>query len=282
MLKNILVLFIGFIFSLNAFAIDSNKTEITLIRNATVKITYEGKVFLIDPLFAPKNSYEGFAGTLNSHIRWPKVELPFDIKEILKDVDAVIITHTHEDHIDKVALETIPKDLLIFTQNKKDKEYLQSFGFTNIKIMQENSYLGDVKLSITSGEHASNEVMFYAKEVLGVVSGVIFSSKNSKTIYLAGDTVFNKNVEDVVKKYNPDIIILNSGDAKLANNASILMSKEEVLKTHNISSTSKIIAVHMEAVNHATLTRDELKSFVKEKKIEDFIIIPKDGESIRF
>lgn len=279
-LKSILLIFV--LFSVNALAINENKTKITQIRNATVKVEYGGKVFLIDPMFAPKDTYQGFKGTLNSHLNWPRAELPFSIGDIIKNVDAVIITHTHDDHLDEVAIKELPKNILMFAQDEKDKNYLEKFGFTNIKIMKEDSLLGNVKLSITSGQHGSDEVMAYSKDVLGEVSGVVFSAKNEKTIYLAGDTIFNKDVENVIKKYNPQIIILNAGDAKLENGSSIIMGKEDVLKTHKIAQKSVIIATHMEAVNHASLTRDELKIFSKENGIEDFIFIPKDGESLEF
>ncbi len=279
-LKFMLLMFV--LFSVNALAINENKTKITQIRNATVKIEYGGKVFLIDPMFAPKDTYEGFKGTLNSHLNWPLVELPFSVDEIMKNVDAIIITHTHPDHLDEVAIEKLPKNILMFAQDEKDKTYLENFGFTNIKIMKEDSFVGNIRLTKTTGQHGSDEVMTYAKDVLGEVSGVVFSSKNEKTIYLAGDTVFNKDVEKVVTKYNPDIIILNSGDAKLENGSSIIMNKEDVLKTHKIAPKAKIIASHMEAVNHASLTREELKIFVKENGIEKLILIPKDGEILQF
>lgn len=257
-------------------------SEVTQIRNATVKINYGGKVFLVDPMFAPKDAYKGFEGTLNSHLNWPRVELPFSTNEILKDVDAVIITHTHLDHLDETAIKAIPKDILMFSQDEKDKAYLEKSGFKNVKIMTKNSSIGDVKLSITGGLHGSQELVSKYKELLGEVSGVVFSAKNEKTIYLAGDTVFNKDVEDVIKNYNPEIIILNSGDAQLGDGSSILMTKEEVLATHKVAPKAKIIAVHMEAVNHSALSRDELKEYSKQKGMEDFVFIPKDGESLQF
>ena len=258
MLKNSLNKFAKSVL-LSSFLLSSHllASEVTQIRNATVKINYGGKVFLVDPMFAPKDSYKGFEGTLNSHLNWPRVELPFSINEILKDVDAVIITHTHLDHLDETAIKAIPKDILMFSQDEKDKAYLEKSGFKNVKIMTKNSSIGDV-------------------------SGVVFSAKNEKTIYLAGDTVFNKDVEDVIKNYNPDIIILNSGDAQLGDGSSILMTKEEVLATHKVAPKAKIIAVHMEAVNHSALSRDELKEYSKQKGMEDFVFIPKDGESLQF
>ena len=68
------------------------------IRNATSKIDYAGKVFLIDPLLAKKGAYPGFEGTVRSDRRNPMVELPMPAPEVLKGVDAVIVTHTHLDH----------------------------------------------------------------------------------------------------------------------------------------------------------------------------------------
>ena len=257
-------------------------SEVTQIRNATVKINYGGKVFLVDPMFAPKDAYKGFEGTLNSHLNWPRVELPFSTNEILKDVDAVIITHTHLDHLDEAAIKAIPKDILMFSQDEKDKAYLEKSGFKNVKIMTKNSSIGDVKLSITGGLHGSQELVSKYKELFGEVSGVVFSAKNEKTIYLAGDTVFNKDVEDVIKNYNPEIIILNSGDAQLGDGSSMLMTNEEVLDTHKVAPKAKIIAVHMEAVNHSALSRYELKEYSKQKGMEDFVFIPKDGESLQF
>jgi L-ascorbate metabolism protein UlaG (beta-lactamase superfamily) len=283
MLKNSLNKFAKSVL-LSSFLLGSHllASEVTQIRNATVKINYGGKVFLVDPMFAPKDAYKGFEGTLNSHLNWPRVELPFSKNEILKDVDAVIITHTHLDHLDETAIKAIPKDILMFSQDEKDKAYLEKSGFKNVKIMTKNSSFGDVKLSIIGGLHGSQELVFKYKELLGKVSGVVFSAKNEKTIYLAGDTVFNKDVEDVIKNYNPEIIILNSGDAQLGDGSSILMTKEEVLATHKVAPKAKIIAVHMEAVNHSALSRYELKEYSKQKGMEDFVFIPKDGESLKF
>ncbi len=38
----------------------------------------------------------------------------------------------------------------------------------------------------------------------------------------------------------------------------------------------------MEAVNHWTLTREELKSFIKEKGMSSNVLVPEDGESFTF
>ena len=49
--------------------------NIKQIRNATLLIEYAGTRFLVDPMLAPKGAYPGFAGTANSHLRNPLVDL---------------------------------------------------------------------------------------------------------------------------------------------------------------------------------------------------------------
>ena len=92
--------------SANTFAVDlasKNTDSYQHIRNATGRLNYAGKTFLIDPMLAEKGRYAGFEGTLNSHLRNPLVELPMKAEDTFKDVDAIILTHTHEDHWDEVA-----------------------------------------------------------------------------------------------------------------------------------------------------------------------------------
>ena len=59
-------------------------------------------------MLAEKGRYAGFEGTLNSHLRNPLVELPMKAEDTFKDVDAIILTHTHEDHWDEVAQKILP------------------------------------------------------------------------------------------------------------------------------------------------------------------------------
>jgi hypothetical protein len=62
-------------------------------------------------------------------------------------------------------------------------------------------------------------------ELLGKVCGIVFMHPSEKTLYIAGDTVWYKGVEESLKKYDPAVIVLNSGDAKILPNDSIIMIK---------------------------------------------------------
>ncbi len=255
--------------------------KFTQIRNATLIINYAGKKILIDPWLAEKGAVPGFGGTINDHIRNPTAELPIPVNEIV-DVDAIILTHDHPDHWDDAAKNAIPKDMLIFTQHEKDAQSIRSAGFSNIRILDENNVYDGITLIKTPGQHGKDKVLEDMKEVLGDVCGIVFKHPEEKTFYIAGDTIWCQAVEDNLKKYHPDIIVLNSCDAKVIGDESIIMGKQDVYEVYKAAPDATIIASHMESVNHATLSRKELREFLSEKGMMQRVLVPEDGESYTF
>lgn len=124
--------------------------KITQIRNATLKIEYAGKKFLIDPMLSLKGTFPGFPGTVNSHLANPTVDLPISMSEIL-DIDAVMVTHLHRDHWDDAAKDAIPKDMPIYTQNARDQWDIQMSWFRNTWVLEERNDFGGITLNKTPG-----------------------------------------------------------------------------------------------------------------------------------
>ena len=94
--------------------------KITQIRNATLKIRYAGKTFLIDPMLSKKGELPAFGPpelplfpASNNMNKNPLVDLPIPVEDILAGVDAVIVTHLHMDHWDPAAIKLINKQLPI-------------------------------------------------------------------------------------------------------------------------------------------------------------------------
>lgn len=263
--------------------------NVQLIRNATVKVTYGDTTFLVDPMLGEPGSYPGFQDTYRSELRNPLTPLPMPIEDILKGVDAVILTHTHLDHWDEAAQKALPKDIPLFVQDEKDAEQLRSQGFTNVRVLDGTVEFGGVTLHKTECRHGS-EAMFADKvlgKALGSVMGIVFTAPGKKTTYLAADTVWFDGVKKTIATYKPNIIILNTGAAamsgeKFRNDPYIIMGKEDTLRASKAAPNAKIVAVHMDAINHMTVDRKNVSEYAYEQGIRDKVLIPFDGEVLHF
>lgn len=252
--------------------------KITQIRNATLLVEYAGKMFLIDPMLAEKGTYPPFPNSLRQDQNNPLVSLPMSMDHIINDLDAVIVTHLHLDHFDDAAKDVLPKDIKMFVQNEEDAEEVRNAGFQHVEVLTEATVFEGIQLIKTKGEHGRGEIL----KLAGLVCGVVFKHQNEKTLYVAGDTVWYEGVQEEIDAHQPDIIVVNGGDNQFFEGGSLVMGKDDIYEVYKAAPRAKIIASHMEAVNHWTLSREELKSFIGEKGISSRVLVPDDGDSYTF
>jgi L-ascorbate metabolism protein UlaG (beta-lactamase superfamily) len=254
------------------------KATVTQVRNATLRINYGGVRFLVDPMLADKGAYPGFPGSVNSELRNPLVPLPMPVADII-DVDAVIVTHLHADHWDDAAKAELKRSLPVFAQNVEDAAKIRDAGFTDVRFLTETSEFDGVKLSKTGGQHGTDAAL-KARPSLGKVCGIVFGHPSEKTLYVAGDTVWNQHVEQAVARRRPEAIVLNAGKAIITGLDPIIMGEEDVRAVHRAAPGAILIASHMEAVNHCVLGRADLRAFSEKEGFASSLLIPADGETI--
>lgn len=260
-----------------ALAADSVNT-LTQVRNATLRVNYGGVRFLIDPLLADKGAYSGFEGSANSELRNPLVSLPMPIERIV-DVDAVIVTHLHSDHWDDAAKTGLRKSMVIFAQDDEDAAQIKQQGFTDVRVLTETTEFNGVRLAKTAGQHGTDEAL-KAMPSLGRVCGIAFSHPSAKTLYVAGDTIWNRHVEEAIARHRPGVIVLNAGKAVMTGFAPIIMGEADVLAVHKAAPKATLVASHMEAINHCILSRADLRAFSEREGFASSLLIPADGESL--
>jgi L-ascorbate metabolism protein UlaG (beta-lactamase superfamily) len=251
------------------------KISIQLIRHATLLINIGPYQFLVDPMLSAKYAMEPVQNAGNS-IRIPMTDMPFNqqrIDDIVSSVDAVIVTHTHRDHWDNDAQQRIPKDKLILCQ-PSDVDAIKSQGFLNVNSFQDLAWK-EVLFYRTGGQHGTGEI----GEKMGTVSGVILKYK-SEILYLAGDTIWCYEVKEAIDEYKPTAIVLNSGAAQFLTGGPITMNSEDVVSILEYAGEAKIIAVHMDTINHCHLSRSSLQRFLHSKNVDHKLLIPFDGDVI--
>lgn len=251
------------------------------IRGATVIVTIGGKRFLVDPFLADKGTVPPVPSPYNETPN-PLVELPLP-KERIVDVDAVIVTHLHHfDHFDKDARDAIRKDMPMFAQSEREAHDMRGLGFRNVTALKDDGVVFEnVTLYRTNAEHGHGEASDKNYKAFGIpadASGVVFRASGDKTLYLAGDTLWNDDVEAAIRKYRPEVIALNAAHAQFADGTPILMGTEGLYAASQTAPEATIIATHLDAVNHARVSREDMRKFVREKGIESQVLIPEDGE----
>jgi L-ascorbate metabolism protein UlaG (beta-lactamase superfamily) len=249
--------------------------ELHLLRNATMRITMAGQTILTDPVLSPRHGIESFAGNEKN----PTVDLPVPVEEIINGVDMILVSHLHQDHFDASAKELLPKDTPLFCQ-PGDKDTIAEAGFSDIRQIDDSLRFDTITLKRTKGKHASSKKW---NDLLGKVSGFVFSAPNEPTLYWAGDTVFNDEVKATIDSVHPDIILTHSCGAVLDDSGPIVMDDQQTIDVCKVAPNSKVIAIHMEALDHGTISRKMLRQFADSNGIsETQLLIPDDGEKLVF
>jgi L-ascorbate metabolism protein UlaG (beta-lactamase superfamily) len=252
------------------------KPTVQLLRHATLLIEINSKKILVDPMLSLKDEMDPVTNSSNS-IRIPMTELPFRFDELLRllnEIDAVVITHLHRDHWDLAAQKFINKNKLIFCQ-PTDMAKISEQGFTNIKPIEKSLNWEGIEINRTGGKHGTGAI----GQKMGEVSGFVFQHQND-SIYVAGDTIWCDEVEKALSEYKPKTTIVNAGAAQFLTGGPITMTPEDIITVNEKFPNTKIIAVHMDTVNHCHVKRTDLTKVLSEKNKINAVIIPKDGEVV--
>lgn len=241
------------------------------IRHATFIIGINGKKILVDPMLSHKASMEPIPDVPDTG--WnPTAELTVPIETIL-EYDAAIITHLHRDHFDEAASKLLPKERTVFCQ-PEDEKRLKDMGFEKVSAVLESTEWEGVSLTRTTGRHGHGATALK----LAPVSGFVLSAPGEPVVYITGDTVFYSCVEKALERYNPDVVICFSGEARFRYGKPITMNAQDILSVCRKLPGTRVVCVHMEAWNHCRLTRKALSDFTASNGIGGQVLIPFDGE----
>jgi hypothetical protein len=85
-------------------------------------------------------------------------------------------------------------------------------------------------------------------------------------------------MNDALRKYEPAIIVVNTGAAQFLEGGPITMTADDVIATCQAAPEAQVVAVHMEAINHCLLTRADLAFQLEAARVSEQVSIPNDGE----
>lgn len=269
------------------------------IRNATARLNYGGKTFLLDPMLSDKGALPSFAGIAPN----PTVDLPIPAEQIIADIDVVIVSHLHGDHFDGAAAEMLNKSIPIVTPrngaspNPREgapaipfKDSLEAKGFTHVQEIgspdADHITLDGITIHQVFARHGKGMV----GDAMGGVNGLIFEAEGQPTIYWAGDTILDEagEVEAVLKRFKPDVVIAHTGGpvVEALSPEILLMDAAQAILffKHAMRENAgvQIIAIHMDALDHCFSSRADLASALGQHRdeLQNRVVIPEDGDMV--
>ncbi|NLR67719.1 MBL fold metallo-hydrolase [Chitinophaga varians] len=279
-MKKVIPLILACISALTVSSI-AQPLQIQLIRQATVKITMHQQHLLIDPVLADEGTEPPIF--FSNERKNPTIGLPFHRDSVLKNVDAILLTHYHPDHFDMAAEKYVPKDMLIFCQPGDDAK-LKEKGFTHTQVIDSTMTWQGISFHRYLSSHypgANGEPPF------GISSSWYLQS-GTDAVFITGDAILDDRLKASLAATRPPIVIANSGECHftrenpvLAPGITMTLTTGELKAITQLLPATTVVAVHMDAINHCSLTKAELRQYVAKEKLQKRIRVPNEGEVLR-
>ncbi|MDU0355930.1 MBL fold metallo-hydrolase [Paraglaciecola aquimarina] len=216
------------------------ENSFTLFRlgHSSFLIKVKQAYWLIDPVFSERASPFSFMGPKRFH------ETPIDI-EALPDIEGVIISHNHYDHLDKAAIKALNGKVGKYVVPLALGNDLRDWGVAADNIIEldwwQSAQVGELSLTSTPAQHFSGRGLSDGNKTLWS-SWVIKNQDNS--LFYSGDSGYFDGFAEIGKQYGPfDLTIIETG-AYDKDWPDVHMTPEQSLQAHLDVRGGKMLPAH--------------------------------------
>lgn len=253
--------------------------RITLLRNATLVVEGAGQRLVVDPSLAPPRRRPPLSLIRSRPALNPTAPLAEGSREQLAGITGALVTHFrfgHADHLDADGKRLLAGSGVPTACQPADARTLRRAGIDARPIAHDQS------VRLLGGELTSVPALHgrgLAGWLMGPGVGFLLRLPGEPSLYLSGDTVLTDEVRTALERERPDIAILHAGGAQLDIGSPILMTLDEQLEFVRLA-PGRVIAVHLEALDHCGITRAMLDEALTAAGVSDRVDIPADGQTI--
>jgi len=192
--------------------------EVTFVGTATTVLRIGPFTLLTDPNFlhAGERAYLGYGmwSRRRTEPAFGPAELPV--------LDAVLLSHLHGDHFDRVARRGLAHHVPIVTTNQAERR-LNRWGFTAVTSLNPwDAYelrTEEHLLRVTSvpGQHGPALIHRLLPDVMGSVVDWEVDGRRVLRLYITGDTLFRPMLAQIAERFpDIDVMLLHLGGTRIA------------------------------------------------------------------
>ncbi|AFE04177.1 hypothetical protein COCOR_01622 [Corallococcus coralloides DSM 2259] len=225
--------------------------RVTWLGHSTMLLEVDGARVLTDPVFGNRVSPVSFAGPKRFHAT------PVSL-DALPDLDAVLVSHDHFDHLCRSTIQALAKRRVPFVTALGVGRHLEAFGVAPELITEldwwEEHRVGPVSFRAAPAQHFSGRGLGDRNKTLWA-SWVLTTDKHR--LFFSGDTGLTTEFEEIGRRYGPfDLVMLEVG-AFHPSWGSIHLGPENALKAHAMLGGGTLMPVHWGTFNLALHAWDE-------------------------
>ncbi len=251
--------------------------RITWLGHSTVIIDIDGRRFLTDPIFGSRTAPFSFAGPE----RWYAPPLAL---EDMPELDAVLISHDHYDHLDYPTMEVLRKrEGLRFVVPLGVGAHLEGWGIEADRITEVDWWdtisFGDVTLTSTPSRHASGRQIFDQNRTLWTGYALVGPAHR---VYFSGDTGKTPSFKEVGKKLGPFDVTMVEVGAYNRTWPDWHSGPEQAVEIHQMLRGELFLPIHWGLFNLAShgWTEPVERVLIAADLLGARVVVPRPGESI--
>ncbi|GIJ45142.1 hypothetical protein Val02_20280 [Virgisporangium aliadipatigenens] len=191
--------------------------DLTFVGTATTLLRLGGFTLLTDPNFLHRGQRAYLGKGLWSRRRTEPARTPAE----LPPLDAVVLSHLHGDHFDRIARRELDRAVPIVTTGKAAKR-LHRWGFdaaTPLEPWESTTFArGGAQLRVTAvpGRHGPGAVDLLMPPVIGTVLELTGAAEEPLTVYITGDTLYRRELARVRERFpDLDAMVIHLGGTRV-------------------------------------------------------------------
>ncbi|AGC44976.1 hypothetical protein MYSTI_03670 [Myxococcus stipitatus DSM 14675] len=217
--------------------------RVTWLGHSTMLLELDGARILTDPVFGERASPLSFAGPRRFHA------VPASL-ESLPELDAVLVSHDHYDHLCRPTIEALVKRRVRFVTALGVGAHLEAYGVAPELITEldwwERTQVGPVVFTATPSQHFSGRGLGDRNRTLWA-SWVMEGEKHR--VFFSGDTGLTEELVEVARRHGRfDLVMLEVG-AFHPSWGGIHLGPENALKAHAMLGGGTLMPVHWATFN---------------------------------